>query len=441
VCDFDGRLSEPREYWRLRFQPEARQCEETWLEEFEELLEESVRLHLVADVPLGAFLSGGVDSTLVAATMARLLDHPVQAFSIGFDEDAYSELGHARQAARRLGVRLHTQIVRPDVVGIFEQLFARYGEPFADTSAVPTWCVSQLARRHVSTVLSGDGADEAFAGYGRYDAWMRDGWRRRFVQAWRHPRRLGRGLWQLARSVRDTPLDRWQRRYVGVCDAKLREALWRPEYAHVVMTESPAFEAAGRQAPVADRLSFAQYLDIKTYLPGDILTKVDVASMCHGLEVRTPLCDVRVMEFAARLPQSLRRDSVSAAGAQLKVLPKRSLSRTFPQPFVQRRKQGFAIPEGPWLQLGTEVRRCFEDVVMHPAARINDYLRPAQIRRLVDDFDRRGREPTALWSLLILGLWLEHHHGVLSPAVRSAGGLQGQWNSLPRDRRSAAAVA
>ena len=230
--------------------------------------------------------------------MARLLDRPVQAFSIGFDEDAYSELEYARQAAQRLGVQLHTQLVRPDVVGIFDQLFASYGEPFADTSAVPTWCVSQLVRRHVSMVLSGDGADEAFAGYGRYDRWMRDGWWQRVIRAWRNPKQLGRWLWRLGRSAGWTPLDRWQRRYVGVCDATLRSALWRPEYADVVTVESPAFVRADRQAPAADRLSYAQYLDIQTYLPGDILTKVDVASMCHGLEVRTPLCDVRVLEFA-----------------------------------------------------------------------------------------------------------------------------------------------
>ena len=371
------------------------------------MLDESVRAHLVSDVPLGAFLSGGIDSTLIAATMARHLQQPVKAFSIGFDEGAYSELNYARQAADALGVELHTEIVRPDVVGIFGELFSRYGEPFADTSAVPTWCVARLAREHVTTVLSGDGADEAFAGYGRYDAWVRDTLLHDAKRALRQPKHVLRRALATVTGTWPERLQRWQDRFVGVFDQPARQALWRDDYRAVAGVPCSAFGDAGRRARQLPPLEYAQYLDLKTYLPGDILTKVDIATMCHGLEARTPFTDLRVMEFAAQVPTRWRRASSRFSQPTLKALPKQLLMPRFPAAFVHRRKQGFAIPEAEWLQRGTPIRACFDDVVASPRARIRDYFSPPQIEHLIRRFDGQGQHATGLWLLLILGLWLE----------------------------------
>jgi asparagine synthase (glutamine-hydrolysing) len=409
-CTFAGDARPPREYYRLRMCPDESLDDEAVAEQFAEVLDESVAAHLVSDVPFGAFLSGGVDSTLIVAAMAQRLGGRVQAFSIGFDENDYSELHYARQAAQQLGVELHSEIVTPDVVTILQELFAHYGEPFADTSAIPTWCVARLARRHVPMVLSGDGADEAFAGYTRYDAWVRDTLPRNLARFTRQPRRaMGRAAGLLL-GQRDDRLRRWQRDFIGIFRDEERQSLWHDDLRAVTRAPNLAFHQADREARGLRDLQYAQYLDLKTYLPGDILSKVDVAAMCHGLEARTPFADLRVMEFAARLPERWRRQTIGGR-ASLKVLPKHHLARQFPAAFVHRRKQGFAIPEAAWLRRGTPVRACFDDVVASAHAAIRQYFQPAEIERRIRQFDETGRQPTNLWLLLILGLWLEHRRG------------------------------
>lgn len=409
-CDFDGRVSGPHGYWKLRMAPSDLDLED-WQDRFAQVIRESVTAHLVADVPFGAFLSGGIDSTLIVANMVEQLGTGIKAFSIGFENQDYSELEYARQAAQALGVELHTEIVQPDVVGIFDQLFRKYGEPFADTSAVPTWYVSRLAREHVTMTLSGDGADEAFAGYGRYDRWMNDGWGRDLRRVFKHPKHLCRRISDQIRGAALNRRDRWESEYVGVFRRADRHSLWRDEYRGVVDVPSSAFTDADREAADWGKLEYAQYLDIKTYLPGDILTKVDIASMSHGLEVRTPFTDVRVMEFAATVPRQLRRRRNGRGATVMKVLPKHFLAKRFPEKFIHRPKRGFAIPESDWLRRGQRVRDCFDDVVADPNSRIRELFCSQQIDRLINGFDQDRRNPTGMWLLMILGFWLEHHHG------------------------------
>jgi asparagine synthase (glutamine-hydrolysing) len=406
-CELEGRADWPREYWQLDPDACASANNEDWLERFADVLEESVASHLVSDVPFGAFLSGGIDSTLIVASMARQLGRPVQAFSIGFDEAAYSELKYARQAAKTLGVDLHTEIVRPDVEAILDELSCRYGEPFADTSAVPTWCVSRLAREHVRMVLSGDGADEAFAGYPRYSALLRENVGRDIVDLVRRPKRALRHL--AARLFHTWPdrLHRWQTRHVGVLDDAARRALWHPEFQSLVDVPCSAFTTADRRGRSLPTLRYAQHLDLKTYLPGDILTKVDIASMCHGLEVRTPFTDVRVMEFAASLPDRWRRTPARLRPATLKPLLKQTLLRHFPPDFVHRPKRGFAIPEAAWLEPDSPLRNRLDDLLDSANGRLFDLFSRAETRRLRAEFDQQGRHKTALWLLMILGIWLE----------------------------------
>ena len=404
--DFEGRSTGATQYWELEFNADHSRSEDQCLDEFEEVLNESVKAHLVSDVPFGAFLSGGVDSTLVLAEMGRILNAPVKAFTIGFDEEEYSEIKYAQVAAKKLGVDLHYEIVKPDVIAIFDELVDHYGEPFADTSALPTWCVSKLARGHVPMVLSGDGGDEIFAGYPRYELWANRG-PAQLGKSWlRQPKRTLQSLCRWVANRSNARLARWQP-LIGMPSKRWRSELWQPGFRHLVNNPCPGFVQAARHGSRFDRLSQGQCFDLMTYLPGDILTKVDVASMCHGLEVRTPLTDIRVLEFAAHLPASQRRGKEDNGKAVLKVLPKKSLARDFSAEFVHRPKMGFAIPEVSWLAQGTPIRQRFDDMLGSRSSTVFDYLDVNAVTRQLHEFDSTNRHSTLLWPILILATWLE----------------------------------
>jgi asparagine synthase (glutamine-hydrolysing) len=417
TVDFAGRRTEPRTYWRLAFDPQPGPTDSEWRERFEAVVTESVKAHLVADVPFGVFLSGGIDSTLVARTMSRLLDRPVTAFAIGFDEERFDELNYAREAAGTLGIDLRAETVTPDVAHLLPDLVAHYGQPFADTSMIPTWYVSRLARAHVPMVLSGDGGDEEFAGYPRYDSWVRDtalAEVRGLLAsprgvAWRVPRILKRLRVSTAREV-----ETWED-WIGLIPAPLRRNLWRPELRPLAGRPCQAFVSAAEEALPFERLSRAQYYDFRNYLPGSILTKVDIASMCHGLEVRPPLIDVRVVEFAATLPAAQRYRRAGRATI-LKWLPKHALSGEFKPAFVHRPKMGFGIPEERWLRPGTPVRRMLEDLLLPAGAAVHRWFDPETIRDWLRRMDAYGHATGAyLWALLILALWLEQNRDVSFP--------------------------
>ena len=409
VYDLRGKKLWEREYWQLQYQPDYQRTDDQWTEAFEEVLVDSVRAHLVADVPFGAFLSGGIDSTLIVATMARLLNREVRAYTIDFDEQPFSERQYATEAAREIGIELTCDVVRPDVLGTLQELFNGYGEPFADTSAVPTRWVSQLARRDVPMVLSGDGADEAFGGYHRYGRWLDASLWSDAKNILRAPKRLMRCLLASAKlGIATRRRLRWEQDFVGVFQRTRRQQLWRSEHGHLVDVPCPAFVTAAQEVRDLDKLTFAQHLDIKTYLPGDILTKVDIASMQFGLEVRTPFTDVRVMEFAATLPRNQRCQGLSDNRC-LKVLPKRYLARSFPPEFIQREKKGFGIPMADWLRRGTPVRTYFDDIVASKNSPLWDLFDPAAIEKRTSTFDHRGGAETELWSIFILAMWLEQH--------------------------------
>lgn len=409
VYDLQGNKLWEREYWKLQYEPNHHRTEEEWTEAFEEVLFDSVRAHLVADVPFGAFLSGGVDSTLIVATMAKLLNKQVRAYTIDFDEQPFSERKFATEAAQQLGIELKHDVVRPDLLGTLQDLFAGYGEPFADTSAVPTRWVSELARRDVPMVLSGDGADEAFAGYHRYARWLDASLWADTKNILKAPKRLMRCLLASARvGIPTRRRMRWEQDFVGVFNRRARQSLWRAEHAHLVDVPCPAFLEAAREAQHLDKLTFAQHVDIKTYLPGDILTKVDIASMQHGLEVRTPFTDVRMMEFAATLPRQQRCQGATNH-RRMKVLPKRFLGRTFSQNFIEREKKGFGIPMADWLRKGSPVRSHFDDLVASSNSPLLDLFERSAIQKRTETFDQRGGSETELWSVFILAMWLDQH--------------------------------
>lgn len=406
---------EPRRYWQLQFKPEHKLDERQWIDRLDEMVSRAVRDSLVADVPFGVFLSGGIDSTLVAQKMRDQLGSSVQAFSIGFEEHEYNELPYARQAAEQLGLKWEYEIVRPDALAVLPELLQHYGEPYGDSSAIPTWYVCRLARRHVPMVLSGDAGDEAFGGYGSYRAWMstcdeRTALRR--ARPWWKKAVLGllRAVGYDRDARHDCNLQPWLDR-IGYIHAPWRRRLWRDDFAGLIDRRCALFDRAAAAAPRCDPLSFVQFLDFQTYLPCDILTKVDVASMYHALEVRPSLLDVELVETAAQLPLEMRMRS-GPSGRTPKYALKALLQRTFPADFVHRRKQGFAIPRDRWFLPGGPLRARLEEIVSDRRSRLVKLLRGEAIGEMIREHSPQNDRSGPLWLLLVLGLWLEQHPDV-----------------------------
>jgi asparagine synthase (glutamine-hydrolysing) len=414
-ADAEGDWNEPElvRYWELP-EPQTGRAPPRTADLQRELvahLEEAVRLRMIADVPLGAFLSGGVDSSAVVAMMARAGAGPVKTFSIGFPAKEYDETRYARMVARRYGTEHEEFIVEPDAVAILPQLVWHYGEPFADPSAIPTYYVSQLARRRVTVALNGDGGDEAFLGYARYRAmhhldrldrlpsWGRIALARLCALA---PPAIGRRLrLRQIREILDAPIKQPERRYAGAIaffgdSDKARgygEAM-RGCLAHSALDLlAPYFARAG------SLLSGANWADFHTYLPDDLMVKVDVASMAHGLETRSPLLDHTLLEWAARIPPE-----VKMAGGRTKALFKAAMAPYLPREILRRRKMGFGCPIDQWLRC--ELKDLAYDILLAPAARDRGLMRPDYVARLLDEHCAyRANHHTRLWALLMLELW------------------------------------
>ena len=416
----DGRtVSQPRRYWDLtpHFAVPHLGAPAALIEELRWRLAESVKSHLVSDVPLGAFLSGGVDSTSVVAHMAAEYGGSIKTFSIGFDEPAYDERPWARLAAEAFETDHHELVVRPDSVDRIGQIVSYFDEPFADASAIPTYFVSQLAREHVKVVLSGDGGDEMFAGYERYIV----DHRRRGLDVLR---RIG-----LAPSVRaisnalpegtpgkaflrDATLPRIDRYLAGVAhftDAALAQFL-AGDAAHALARHDAVFAphvAGGRGLAFPARL---QHLDVATYLPGDILTKVDRMSMAHSIEARVPLLDHTLVEFAAGLPA----DCAFGAGGG-KQLFKRALTGVVPNAILSRPKKGFSVPLAFWFRDG--LADYLGDHLLGSGPLADGWVDRGATAALFRRYQASGRSDylAQLWSLLVFELW---HRDMREAAAR-----------------------
>jgi asparagine synthase (glutamine-hydrolysing) len=412
--NFDGQLQAPTKYWDVRFEPDYSISDRDWEEIAETTIQQSVAAHLVADVPFGVFLSGGIDSTLVALNMAQSLNRPIEAFTIGFQEADYSELTYAKQVAQQCGLQLHTEIVQEDMLSILPSLVRHYGEPFGDSSAIPTWYVSRLARTRVPMVLSGDGGDEAFGGYDSYLSWMQVGnswlsiWKLMQSPSRRNFRLILETLQRSIQRQHDRRLSRWLQQILFASD-RARHKLWRQEYQALINHPCDVFEVASQTAQNLERLSYAQYLDYQTYLPCDILTKVDIASMSHGLEVRTPLIDVQVVEMAARLPTSQRLRSDGSGAVTGKTLLKRILAKNFSAEFTNRKKQGFALPRSRWFLQGQPQRQWLEEILLKPDSQLHEWFQVEQLKAHLNSHQEHHDNSGLLWLLFVLGMWLEQN--------------------------------
>ena len=413
---FEDRRLALTTYWSPPFdQPDLNRSRiEDWQDELRSTLTEAVRLRLRSDVPLGAFLSGGIDSTIICGLMQKLLQQPVQTFSIGFPVAAFDEREYARQAAAHLGTSHHEAVVTPDALSMLPKLIWHYDEPFGDSSAIPTMYLAQMAREHVTVALTGDAGDELFCGYDRYRAVKMTGlsdvlprWMRsvassiicRLPASTEH-RSFRRRLKRLAESLAQEP----ERRYLNwitIFNASRLEWLVSPELWQRTKLHDPAecIAAAYSRFPNRDFVTRTTATDVLTYLPCDILTKVDIASMAASLECRCPLLDHHVVELAARMPIEIKQSLKQS---------KRVLIETFkdllPPAIQTRKKMGFGVPIDHWFR--AELKPLLFDVLLSERCLSRGLLNPVAVQTLVNEHTS-GRMDHAyrLWNLLCLELW------------------------------------
>lgn len=415
VLSWDGGEPELRRYWKLPIAARIRAPMPEAAAMVRESVLEATRLRLRADVPVGAFLSGGIDSSAVVAAMSMTGSGQVKTFSIGFDVAAYDETAYARKVAERYGTDHHEFRVEPNQIDVLPRLVWHYGEPFADSSALPTFLLSELTRRHVTVALNGDGGDEIFAGYDRYRAQALASW----MQA--IPGSLRRGIAAQAGRVGSGPASRttrgrairalsaiqlppWERydRWMSYFTRDDLNALYSPAFA-AQLGNTPTADAwisdQWRRSDADDLVDVMLDVDVETYLPCDLLVKVDIASMAHSLELRSPLLDHLLMEQVAVLPGSMKLQR-----GRLKALLKEATRPWLPEEVIERPKMGFGVPVADWFR--GELRGLPEAVLLDPGVRERGIFRPEAVVRLIREHQNGAQDhANKLWALIVLELW------------------------------------
>ena len=401
-------------YWKADFGPKLEVGSDAEAGELvRDAVREAVRRRLVADVPLGAFLSGGVDSTAVLAAMAELSTEPVKTFSIGFESSAFDELPYAREIAERFGADHHELVVRPDAVELLPKIVRHYGEPFADHSAIPSFYLAEMTRRHVTVALTGDGGDEVFGGYGRY---AHGATMERFDAV---PAGLRAGVAALAARVRPdgdlnsarnrlrraaallplSPQDRYVRA-MSRFGLDLRDGVYTPEFRAAL--ESSAAETIAEPwlaSSASDPVDRMLDVDQQTYLPGDLLVKMDIATMAYGLEARSPLLDQELVALGASLPARFK-----VRGREKKIALRAALRGVVPDHHIDRAKQGFQVPMAEWFR--TDLRELAQDTLLGSGAAGRGYLRQDVVAGLLRRHLAREEDNSSLlWSMLAFELW------------------------------------
>jgi asparagine synthase (glutamine-hydrolysing) len=411
----NGAVHGPTRYWNLKrgTAPGAEPVPEAEaVRRVRELLTKAVEARLISDVPLGALLSGGLDSTIVVGIMSRLCGQPVRTFTVGFaDETSFDERPYAAIAAKAFGTH-HTEfVVRTDAMALARRLLWHHDQPYGDSSALPTYQVSRLARRHVTVVLNGDGGDEVFGGYERFWAALVAARIPGFVGglggaiARMLPRDSGyygfrRRLERFAARNGEPPFERYLD-WVGIFGPDAASAVLRPELAKQCDIPGIYPQLRGRFAPNGKGVLLDQLLDLNfsTYLPDDLHVKVDRMTMANSLEARSPMLDTAVMEYAATLPPELK-----IRGGQLKYVLKQAFKDMVPPELLNRRKHGFGVPVDGWFR--GELRATAAEMLLQPDSRTRRYLNQDAVRRLLDDHVRgTASHGHRLWTLMNLELW------------------------------------
>ncbi len=404
-------------YWELDFSKKVSIDEEEAGERVAELLRDAVRVRLMSEVPLGAFLSGGIDSSAVVALMAQESSEKIKTFSIGFDEQDFSELHHARRVAEHVGADHHEFIVRPDAMEILPTLVEHYGEPFADSSAIPSYYVSKETRAFVTVALNGDGGDECFAGYERYAAMsiaqkyanlpeaLRNGVISNVVSALpgfdarQNPLRKAK---RFVAAASLPPVERYLR-WVSSFDDAAKQNLYSDDFRHetAMFRTASILEPWFAKANGSGIVDAALLTDTMTYLPNDLLVKMDIASMTVSLEARSPFLDHQLMEFAASLPEKLKLRRLTT-----KYLLKRVLRKLVPAENLNRSKMGFGVPIGHWFR--GAMQPFLRETLLSEKALARGLFQPERVRQLIDSHvSVKADHSHRLWTLLMLELWFE----------------------------------
>jgi asparagine synthase (glutamine-hydrolysing) len=407
--------TEVRPYWEPDFNRQQSITQAEAIEQLRTTLPSSVELRLQSEVPLGAFLSGGVDSSLIVALAQQKLAQPMKTFSIGFPIREYDETHYARRVAEHLGTEHHEFQVTPEGVKILPKLVWQYDEPFADSSAIPTWYVSELTRQHVTVALSGDGGDELFSGYQRYRAAALAG---TLDRIWPLRGVFGAGLWQsvpsstrqkstlrrfkrFCQALRTPPVRRYLD-WIGIFKEAQRAELYTDEFVGQLEQDPAGFlESAFRRSCRRDPVTAFALLDLTTYLPCDLNTKVDIASMAHSLECRQPFLDYRVVELAASLPGPLKYQR----GRGKRIL-QAAFGDLLPAEIWRRKKMGFGVPLEHWFR--HELRELTQDVLLGDRIEQRGLFRQDMIQQIVAQHESgRFNHCYHLWTLLVLELWMQ----------------------------------
>jgi asparagine synthase (glutamine-hydrolysing) len=404
VCNMRGEVTTKR-YWSLEYENKLRLSEEEYCRRLRELFREAVNLRLVSDVPPGAFLSGGIDSSAVVGMMSQLMDKPVKTFAVGFEEEDFSEIDQARLAAKYFKTDHHEFIIKPEIIGILPKLIWHYNEPFADPSALPTYYLAYQASKYVTVALNGDGGDENFAGYRRYKANKIALYLDAFpffmkVLAGKMTRFSTGKVLRFFQALNEAPAKRnirWHSLFDNTTKTRLyseemNKKLSSLDAYHYMLDE---FD----RAYTDDFLDKVLYTDINTYLPGDLLVKMDVATMANSLEARSPFLDCELMEFSARIPSQLK-----LKGLRSKYILKRALAGLLPGEILKRGKMGFGAPVGKWLR--HQLKGYLQEVLLAQKSLGRGYFKPLAVRQLVGEhISGRGEHGYRLWALLNLELW------------------------------------
>jgi asparagine synthase (glutamine-hydrolysing) len=402
------------QFWDVPVQPvgeDEDQCAET----LAGLMKEAVRMRLISDVPLGAFLSGGIDSSAVVGYMSQFGTKPVQTFSIGFEDATYNELPYADAVAKHFRTDHRSELLNPDIASLVEGLVQHHDEPFADTSIFPTYLVSKLARQHVTVALSGDGGDELFAGYdtylaerlSRYYGKMPEVMRRNVMPAFASmlpPQSAKKGtINKVKRMVEGASMDPalQHTRWMIFMNEWEKDSLYCPDLKSALAQGSTAsfFKGHFQKAKSFDSLAQQQYVDLKTYLADDILTKVDRMSMAVSLEARVPLLDHRIAEFALNLPPHMK-----LSHSKTKIIMRRALKRLVPDLVLEKPKEGFSIPMKHWL--GGSLKPMMMDLLSQQTVQQRGYFNPQVVSSWIQEhLDGRVNHAHRLWALMVLELW------------------------------------
>lgn len=402
VVGFDGSLKHYGEYWRIKFNPEQNIDNNSFLSRLDDISSLSIKQSMVADVPVGIFCSGGLDSTLVASRVRNFITGKLLAFTVDFSEKSCSELPYAQSVSQKFDLELNKVHLASSSIEALPEILDFYGEPFGDPSAIPVYYISRCAKQLVSVVLSGDGGDELFGGYDRYFLWrQRKNWFRTEFQAIKKD--LAAGRYRTLHSLMDglgKGPETWSR-FVHFWPYASRKKLWKKDYQEVIHTSVPLFEKAYQNARHFGGLGFVQAMDFETYLPCDILTKIDIGGMSHGLETRPVLLSRPIVDMAAIVPEYLKYTGGSSGKAAIRHL----LSHQFDQNFLQRPKKGFGIPLKDWFLPGKKGHFMLREYLVSRTSPLKEWFCLKALEQHVNRLSETVDNSYHLWLLLALSIW------------------------------------